>query len=152
MLKPSELRFSFPERMYDPTYTREVAQEHFDKTGEKLIPKYVIGWKDVWIDEIKYIGDFFPSHMDIDHVIANKFSSTLLTMDSGEEFICSLKKDKFYELYDAHMQRMDENFVEAEGEIKELTPEMLTDEVAESLSQILKEYRKHKRKLENQLK
>lgn len=90
-MTPVEKMFKFPIRVFE-------SEEKKD---------YVIGYKRVFIHDIKDIGDYSQLR-ELDGIKEKGFDSTCFSTYDGDEYVSSWKRERFEKEYDKHVQILNE--------------------------------------------
>lgn len=122
-IKPSEIKFNIPVRMYDPSVwdVDEEEEERRDKVIYKLTGgdnkkphRYRVEWRALPIEKIKSWGGTFYKMDDFDIVLNEGADATMVTMDDGDSYFCHWRKKEFEKQYDAHIAKLDKELKEEE--------------------------------------
>ncbi len=145
-LRPTDYFFKIPILMYDPFFGDEeeekaVLNRHKENFSEYL-PDYTIGYANILLENIQSYCDTFEKFRSLQAVKDNGFKCILVNMVDGETYFVPWKMSKFEEEYNKHIEKL-----ERDGQPDMINLEM-TDEVAEQLDIMLKQWKKDKKKIE----
>lgn len=106
-LKPSEILFNFPVRLYEHIDDEEhESNAYLLNKPSKRVPRYVKDMVAVPIDSIHLWGATFSKHDDFDIVIKEGADATIVYLKDETEFFCHWNKKKFEAEYNAHIEKL----------------------------------------------